>query len=174
MANTQINQAKTPAQIAAVKALFVEYLETLKTDFGNELGCAVGQEDIRDFPQTYLALFLAKFDGAPVAACGLKRINAGDCELGKLYCRPAGRGQALGRQLTEATLNHARSLGYKRIVLSTEPSMKHAGRLYTAMGFKDVAKYMPGQSGCSRFMALSLKSTPTAVFPTSPTAHPAP
>ncbi len=156
MLGIQIIQAKTSAQIAAVKFLFVEYLETLQTDFGNALGCAVGHEDIKDFPQSYLALFLAQNGDTSFAACGLKRISSEDCELGKLYCRPAGRGQALGRQLTEATLNHARSLGCKRLVLSTEPSMKHAGHLYTAMGFKDVAKYTPGQSGCSRFMALTL------------------
>lgn len=155
MAKITINLAQSPPDIASVRALFLEYLQVLKVDFGNEIGCAAGQEDMTGFPDNYEALLLARLDGEAVAACGLKRINNKDCELGKLYCRPAGRGHALGRCLTETALEHARAQGYKRVVLSTEPVMKHAVGLYLSMGFKDVENYACEGGGCSRFMAFA-------------------
>jgi len=136
-----------------VRALFLEYLQVLKTDYANEIGCVAGQEDIEGFPENYRALFIAKIDGTAVAACGVKHINDRDCELGKLFCRPVGRGHALGRRLTEKALEHARRQNYERLVLSTEPVMKHAIRLYRDLGFQDIEDYSCGTGGCSRFMA---------------------
>ena len=148
--------AQSSTDIACVKALFLEYLDVLKTDFNNAVGCASGEEDVQGFPDAYVSLLLAKVSGAPMAACGLKHISANDCELGKLYCRPEGRGNALGQKLTNAAIEQARALGYGRLVLSTEPVMKHAALLYEAVGFKDITNYAPSGDGCSRFMALDL------------------
>ena len=139
-----------------MRVLFLEYLQVLKTDYDNTIGCAAGQDDMAEFPGCYTALLLAKNDGGAVAACGLKHINERDYELGKLYCRPSGRGHGLGRRLTEAALEQARSRNYQRLVLSTEPVMKHAIKLYGAMGFKDTKNYACGNGGCSRFMAYDL------------------
>lgn len=152
--------AVTDADIASVRVLFSEYLEMLGHEYGNAVGSAQGQDDLDDFPQAYLALFIGKCAGVPRAACSLKHINAGagdrDAELGKLYCRPSGRGHTFGRKLTEAAIAHARSLGYARLVLSTEPIMKHAISLYADMGFERIEKYACGRSGCSRFMGIEL------------------
>ena len=139
-----------------MRVLFLEYLQVLKTDYGNTIGCAAGQDDMAEFPGNYMGLFLAAIDGAPVAGCGIKHVNDQDCELGKLYCRPAGRGMALGKRLTQAALEHARRNSYKRLVLSTEPVMKHAVKLYKSLGFVDVQNYACGNGGCSRFMAYDL------------------
>lgn len=152
----QIKIAYTNTDIASVQSLFLEYLDVLNTEYDNKIGCASGQEDLHDFPASYLALFLASVENEPIAACGLKRINASDCELGKLYCRPQGRGHGLGRVLTQAAINHAQELGYKRLVLSTEPVMAAAINLYQGMGFTTIQKYDPEQSGCSKFMGFVL------------------
>ncbi|PHS37290.1 MAG: hypothetical protein COA91_10555 [Robiginitomaculum sp.] len=156
MAKVQIIQVTNPAQIADVKNLFVEYLETLKTELGNEIGCADGQADMQNFPGNYKALLLASLDGVPVAACGVKRINAKDCELVRLYCRPEGRGHGLGRKLTAAAQDYVKADGCTRLVLSTEPMMKHAVKLYKSMGFKDIQNYANAPSACSKYMALEL------------------
>ncbi|PHR91498.1 MAG: hypothetical protein COA69_09870 [Robiginitomaculum sp.] len=156
MVKPEIKQACTPAEIAGVKRLFALYLAVLETEFDNAVGCAQGQQDLEDFPNGYLALFLGTLEETPYAACGLKHINDEDCELGKLYCQPEGRGHALGIKLTKAVIVHARNLGYKRLVLSTEPVMEHAVKLYTGLGFQPIDKYMQTQSACSRFMGLGL------------------
>jgi len=111
---------------------------------------------MQDFPSNYTALFLAKLDNAPVAACGIKRVNDKDCELVRLYCRPDGRGHRLGRKLTEAAQAYVKSDGCTRLVLSTKPIMKHAVRLYKDMGFVDIKNYADAPSACSKYMALEL------------------
>lgn len=156
MSLATISLATKPADIASVRELFAEYLTILDVEYGNTIGCAQGQEDVHDFPNVYLALFLGHVDGVARAACGLKHISENDAELGKLYCQSAGRGQALGRRLTETAMVHAKSLGYTRLVLSTETVMKHAIALYVDMGFTRIEKYMSGQSGCSQFMGIKL------------------
>lgn len=128
----------------------------LGSDYANAVGCAQGQKDLHDFPNAYLVLFLGGVDGEPQAVCGLKHVNAQDVELGKLYCKPSGHGHGFGRKLTRATIGHAKTLGYARLVLSTEPIMKHAIALYTDMGFQSIENYQCGVSGCSRFMGLEL------------------
>lgn len=159
------------ADMAAVRVLFCEYLEMLATDYGNAVGCAQGQEDLNDFPKAYQALFLGTLAEVtlaggtltevalartPRAVCGLKHINTMDAELGKLYCQAEGRGHGFGRKLTHMAMEHAKSLGYTRLVLSTEPIMKHAIHLYTDMGFLPIENYQCGPSGCSRFMGIEL------------------
>lgn len=153
---SQIKIAKTTEDIAAVKSLFLEYLDVLGTEFDNKVGCANGQEDLQDFPDAYVALFLASLEGEPIAVCGLKRINSSDCELSKLYCKSQGRRHGFGRALTQNAVDYARNLGCKRLVLSTEPVMAQAINLYQDMGFIPIPKYAAEQSGCSKFMGLTL------------------
>lgn len=156
MGDVRVYQAETPEDIEAVCLLFAEYLKALEIDYNNEVGCSDGHADMQDFPSNYTALFLAKLDNAPVAACGIKRVNDKDCELVRLYCRPDGRGHRLGRKLTEAAQAYVKSDGCTRLVLSTEPVMKHAVRLYKYMGFVDIKNYADAPSACSKYMALEL------------------
>lgn len=156
MGNVSVYQAKSPEDIEAVRVLFAEYLKALEIDYSNEVGCADGHADMQNFPSNYKALFLAKLDNEPVAACGVKRVNGRDCELVRLFCRPEGRGQNLGRKLSEAVQVYVKSDGCTRLVLSTEPIMKHAVRLYKDMGFVDIENYADAPSACSKYMALEL------------------
>jgi ribosomal protein S18 acetylase RimI-like enzyme len=156
MGKVNIFQAKTAADTAAVRLLFVEYLKALEIDYNNEVGCVDGHADMQNFPRNYKALFLAKLADEPVAACGIKRVNGKDCELVRLYCRPEGRGQNLGRKLSEAAQAYVKADGCARLVLSTEPIMEHAVRLYKDMGFVDIENYADAPSACSKYMALKL------------------
>ena len=149
-------QACTRTETDAVRALFLKYLQVLKIDYGQLIGCADSQSDMQDFPKKFEALFLARLGDALVATCGLIRINERDIELVRLYCLPEGRGRGLGRKLSEAARNYAKAQGYNRIVLSTEPVMEHAVKLYKNMGFTDVPNYASAPSACSKYMALVL------------------
>jgi len=156
MGDVRVYRAETSEDIEAVYLLFAEYLKALEVDYNNEVGCVDGHADMQNFPQNYQALFLAKLDGNPVAACGVKWVSDKDCELVRLYCRPEGRGQSLGRKLSEAAQAYVKSDGCARLVLSTEPIMKHAVRLYKDMGFVDIENYADAPSACSKYMALDV------------------
>jgi len=153
--NIQILQAKTPEDVEAVKIIFTEYLAFIEDYLGQSLGFQGTQKEFADFPHTYDALFLAKIDGTPVAACGIKPFKPNICELKRLYCRPNGRGNGLGVELTRRSMQFAKDFGYKDIYLDTDHGLHHANNVYETLGFKDIEKYYDNPMD-SRFMACHL------------------
>ncbi|RYF64899.1 MAG: GNAT family N-acetyltransferase, partial [Comamonadaceae bacterium] len=94
------------------------------------------------------SLTLQRGDGrlAHVAACGaLRPLDAADypnaAEMKRLYVRPGFRGMGLGRQMTEALLDAARSAGYGCVLLDTLDDMESARALYEDLGFEEVPPY---------------------------------
>jgi GNAT superfamily N-acetyltransferase len=63
-------------------------------------------------------------------------------EVKRLWVRPATRGLALGRTLTQAVLDRAAEAGRKAVYLDTVPAvMPEAHKLYLAMGFTPCPRY---------------------------------
>jgi len=155
MPNIRISEAKSGADIAAVREIFLEYLGFVERYLGQDLSFQGTDIEFADFPQTYDVLFLARLDGMAVAACGVKPFKPGICELKRLYCRPAGRGHNLGLKLSTAALNKARSLKYTTIYLDTDHGLTHANAIYEALGFRNIEKYYDNPMD-SRFMGLEL------------------
>jgi ribosomal protein S18 acetylase RimI-like enzyme len=63
-------------------------------------------------------------------------------ELKRLWVRPAARGLALGRALTQAVLDRAAAAQCTAVYLDTAPaSMAAAHRLYLELGFEPCAPY---------------------------------
>ena len=101
MIASQIVEAKAPHDVAAAKALFQEYAESL--DF--ELCFQNFDEEMETFPGDYAApagaLLLARVDLHPAGAVGLRPFTAesGTCEMKRLYVKPEHRGLGFGRGL---------------------------------------------------------------------------
>jgi GNAT superfamily N-acetyltransferase len=155
MPNLNVFQAKTPKDVAAVRSLFVEYLQFVEAYLGQDLSFQGTDKEFADFPQTYDALFLARLDGAPVAACGVKPFRPAICELKRLYCRPSARGKGIGLSLSQAAISKGRELGYRHMYLDTDYGLTHANAIYEALGFQDIEKYYDNPME-SRFMSLAL------------------
>ncbi len=155
MPDLRISQATTDADIAAVRAIFLEYLGFVERYLGQDLSFQGTEKEFADFPQTYDALFLARLEGQPVAACGIKPFKPGICELKRLYCRPDGRGHGIGLKLSEAALETARQLNYSSIYLDTDHGLTHANAIYETLGFQDIEKYYDNPMD-SRFMGRDL------------------
>ncbi|WP_371396555.1 GNAT family N-acetyltransferase [Fretibacter rubidus] len=157
MSQISIINAKTKDDIAAVKAVFIDYMAFIEDYLGQSL-CFQGTDaEFATFPDIYDALLLVRLDGEAVAACGIKPFKPGICELKRLYCRPAGRGHRLGQRLTERAISQAKTLGYSQMFLDTDAGLTHANKIYEALGFKDIDRYYDNPMGCSRYMALDLK-----------------
>jgi putative acetyltransferase len=153
-----IVEAATPGQVAAVRALLVEYQAWLGLDlefqgFARELATLPG-----DYAPPPGVLYLATVGGDPVGCIGVRRLAEGRCEMKRLFVRPAGRGRGVGRRLAEAAIARARAIGYSRMLLDTLPVMGAAQAMYHALGFVDVEPYRPNPIPGSRFLALDLSS----------------
>ncbi len=96
--------------------------------------------------------------GEEVFGCvALRPLAHEDCEMKRLYVRPAARGDALGRTLAEHICAEARAAGYARICLDTLSTMTSALKLYTSLGFRDIAPYVFNPIPGARFLALDLR-----------------
>jgi len=155
-AKIDIIQATSETDIAAVKDIMLEYMAFIEDFLGESLDFQGTDIEFSTFPKVYETLWLAKLNGAPVAACGVKKFKPGICELKRLYCRPAGRGYQLGLKLTEAAITFARKSGYSQIYLDTNPGLIQANKIYENLGFTDIDPYYINPLACSRHMALTL------------------
>lgn len=66
----------------------------------------------------------------------IARLDAGRCELKRMYLAPALRGRGYGRTLLGIAIEFARAAGYRRIELDTSRKFKEAIRLYQRSGFQ--------------------------------------
>ena len=149
----------TPAtsfeDIAAVRAIFLEYLHFIEAYLGQSLSFQGTDAEFADFPESYDALWIARLDGKAVGAVGLKPFGGGAAELKRLYVLPEGRGHGLGEALCRACVAGAREHSYSRLLLDTDRGLSHANAVYERLGFSDVPKYYDNPMD-SRFMALDL------------------
>ena len=157
-----IDRATSPADIEAVRSLFVEYHAWL-----GDLVCSQRLADeIASLPEPYAAssgaLLLARaVGGEPLGCVGVRLHESSTAEMKRLYVRPASRGAGLGRALAERAVSEAASLGYRRLVLTTIPSaMRSAVRMYESLGFQKTDPFrdagsLPAGSGIA-YMGLDL------------------
>ena len=135
-------QATLPEHIEQTRGLFLEY--------GNSLGFSLCfqsfDEELKNLPGAYGPpsgrLLLARYRDRAAGCVALRKLEAGICEMKRLYVRPGDRGRGLGRMLVERVIAEARAIGYERMRLNTiESAMKDAVAPFRRMGFREIAPY---------------------------------
>ncbi len=150
-------QAQSPEDINRARELFEEYAAWL----GFDLCFQRFDEELAELPGAYAPpagrLFLA-VNGDQILGCvALRPLGERACEIKRLYVRPDSRGLGLGRQLTEATIDAARQIGYERMRLDTLPGkMDRAIAMYRSLGFQEIEPYYYNPYDGVKFMELSL------------------
>ena len=141
------------SQIELIQANLHEHIEQARDlflEYGSSLGFSLCfqsfDEELKSLPGAYGPpggrLLLARCAGHAAGCVALRKLEAGICEMKRLYVRPADRGMGLGRILVERVIAEARAIGYERMRLDTIASeMKDAIALYRRMGFEEIAPY---------------------------------
>jgi GNAT superfamily N-acetyltransferase len=149
--------AKTGLDYAAARALFCEYAATL----GVDLGFQGFEAELQQLPTMYGlpggCLLLASVDGNCLGCVGVRRRDAGSCEMKRLYVREVARGGGIGRALVTAALERARAMGYRQMLLDTLGVMSAARRLYASFGFVPCDAYYHNPIPGTAFMAKTLE-----------------
>ena len=168
----------TPAELAAARAIFQDYADSLDIDlcfqdFEAELARLPG-----DYAEPRGALLLALVDtrapaGAPnmvtratgrpaqvAGCCALRPLDSTDypgaAEMKRLYVRPGFRGLGLGRQLAEAVLDAARAAGHACVLLDTLDDMESARALYEELGFEEIPPYYHNPIAGAHYLKVEL------------------
>ena len=148
--------ARTPAQVGEARRLFEAYAASLDfelcfQDFDRELASLPG-----DYAEPAGRLLLAERDGRALGCVALRPLEAGVCEMKRLYLEPAQRGTGLGRMLAKAVIDEARAVGYGRLRLDTVPSMAAAIALYRELGFREIPPYRENPVPGAMYLELAL------------------
>lgn len=124
-----------------VRQLFREY----QTELDVDLCFQSFEEELETLPGKYSPpegrLLLGRVDGAVQGCVAFRPLDAGVCEMKRLYVRPAARSVGLGRELVAQILSQAKSAGYESMVLDTLDRLQSARGLYERAGFVQVPAY---------------------------------
>ena len=156
----EISEVAQPEDIAIVRELLHEYERALGVDL-----CFQGfAQELANLPGDYASprgtLLLARHGDAVAGCIALRPVDDRDCEMKRLYVRDEFRAAGLGRRLVERVITTAHSIGYRRMVLDTLPSMVSAQRLYESFGFTDITAYRHNPIQGTRFLGLVLDPIP--------------
>ena len=94
--------------------------------------------DLKDIETNYLqrgGLFEVVEDEENnlLGSFGIYPIDRETCELRKMYLIPRARGLGLGKYVLQRTIEQAKNLGFKQVVLETSSKLIAANRLYTCL-----------------------------------------
>ena len=156
----RVREAIEPAEIAAAKALFEEYADSLGIDlefqgFGQELAGLPGA-----YSRPGGILWLATTGSRPAGCVAVRRLDGERCEMKRLFVRDEARGRGVGRALAEAAIDFSKAAGYRTMLLDTLPSMATAQGLYRQLGFRETPPYRYNPVPGTAFMELTLEGSP--------------
>ena len=153
-----VSAAVSDVDLDDIRALFMEYADSLEISL-----CFQNFEaELAGLPGKYAPpmgrLLLAREGSQSVGCAGLRWLEAGACEMKRLYVRPRWRGRGIGHQLAVMLIDAAHHAGYSRMRLDTLNTMKPAIALYTSLGFRRIEPYYENPSDRAVFMELGLEN----------------
>ncbi len=157
-----ISDAADP-DVAAARALFLEYAESLPIDLEYQNFSA----ELAGLPAPYVppggSLLLARLEGQPVGVVGVKPLMPEIGEVKRLFVRPEARRRRIGERLLCRAIDEAVRIGYRHLRLDTHgPSMAGAIALYRRLGFVEIPPYGPDLGGTVIFFEKRLGDAETS------------
>ncbi len=147
-----------------VRVLFSEYTDMLiagDPSFQKYLDLQCYDEELYHLETKYGMpdgrLYLAYCDEELAGCIGLRKIDHQNCEMKRLYVRPAFRGKGTGALLVEKIIADAKEIGYSHMVLDTLTFLQAAIGMYRKFGFYEIESYNDSPMNTSIFMRLDLQ-----------------
>ncbi len=146
-----------------VRALFSEYTQMLvagEPSFQRYLDIQHYDDELEHLEKKYGRpegrLYVAFWDGDLAGCIGLRKLDTDNCEMKRLYVRPAFRGNHIGSALVSRIVADAREIGYAHMLLDTLPFLERAIAMYRALGFYEISSYNDSPLASTVYMKLDL------------------
>lgn len=146
-----------------IRILFSEYTKMLiagDSSFQKYLELQNYDEELEHLEKKYGLpdgrLYLAFYHGELAGCIGLRKIDEWNCEMKRLYVRPAFRGKKIGSKLVQQIIKDAKDIGYSYMLLDTLPFLKSAINMYETIGFYEIPSYNDSPMTTSIYMKLDL------------------
>lgn len=157
LSGCQVSDVETPSDYQTLRGLFVAYARSLPF----ALSFQGFETEIRELDRHYVApdggaFLLRDAEGEPIGCAAVRRLEAGACELKRMYIKPEGRGLGSGSVLLDRCFHLARRLGYRTMRLDTISSMTDAIRLYEKAGFYEISAYRHNPEAGVRYFECAL------------------
>jgi len=133
----EVSPASRDAEFC-LKHYFAELAERFDVGFDPERSLSPTHEEFAPPDGIFLVM---RLHGSPVGCGGFKRDAPKTAYIKRMWVAPEGRGLGLGRRLLSALEDRARSLGYRKVHLETQKSLKEAQQLYRSSGFVEVPAF---------------------------------
>lgn len=146
-----------------VRELFAEYMEMLlegDPTFAGYLTIQNYDDELKDLSHKYGLpdgrLYLAYRDGVLAGSIALRKIDNENCELKRMYIKPAFRRNGIAKALVMRLIDDAREIGYRYMLLDTLPFLQTAIRMYQQIGFYEIERYNNSPMDTSIYMKFDL------------------
>jgi len=153
----EIKRCASREDFILARQLTEDYLAWLAID----LSFQDVERELADFSSVYgpqVGLFLlALHQGEVAGGVGLRRLEAGICEMKRLFVYDRFKGKGVGRFLCEALIREAEVMGYERMRLDTLERLEAAVGLYRSLGFEEIEAYRFNPDKTTRYMELRLR-----------------
>jgi putative acetyltransferase len=139
----QIKTIRSPGlELQAAADMFREYGNELNEDINFQNFEKELHDPLTKYGPPDGVLLIALFNGIPAGCVALHTLSARDtCEMKRLFVRPAYRSFSIGKKLSQAIINEAKTLKYKTMVLDTFKRLGPAISLYKSLGFTETEPY---------------------------------
>jgi len=149
----------TADDLAAMRGLLWAYIHDMRDIYADtpmvaELDDDVWTRELDSLPVKYAAplgaMLLVRSAGTVGGCVCLRRIDAEDCEMKRLYVVPTLRGRGLARHLIRGIARLAQQRGYRRMLFDVGWRQVAALTAYRALGCQEISPY---HSGSDWFLA---------------------
>jgi putative acetyltransferase len=152
----KVTRASAMQDFAVARELITEYAAGLDIDlafqgFQQELDALQEQ-----YGQPDSCLLIARDSQAVCGCVGVRRFDAQNCEMKRLFVREKAQGLGIGRLLAREAIAFARKCSYQAMILDSLPSMTHAAKLYRSLSFREVPAYYSNPVEGTLYMELRL------------------
>jgi GNAT superfamily N-acetyltransferase len=128
--------------LESIKILFKAYLQELNEDLCFQSFDSEIDNPLYKYSAPTGALYIATYNATPVGCIALQPLlDAGTCEMKRLYVDPEYRKFGIGDALVKALLQEAKAMDYTLMKLDTLERLQAAIKLYLKFGFETVNAY---------------------------------